>query len=282
MPDYPLQNTGILPETRPDDFLQGIIPYKVILESGDWRPFLPEGEPQYSQVADSFSCVSFANNNQAEIQLKQQGLDYNFSDRALSKLSQTVTALNTPDKTKWGNSLMKVADTSYRVGRILESDWPLPSNFSLTTFFADIPQSVMDKVIFFDEDSAFISGVPDSLSYHLKQCPIQITIPYPYANHDVVLVYIEGTTAWYFDSYPGSTNYLKTMPVGDIQAAMKLTIKPRTMTKYYIIKDGSKLGILISEGYSASVVYAADLPDFQKLKDAVNAPDDMKTIELPQ
>lgn len=273
MPDYPTVNTGYIEETRPNDFLSGIIPYKVVLESGDWRPYRPAGEPQYSQVADSQGCVSFSNNNACEIILKQQGFDYNFSDRALAKLSDTQ-----PN----GNTFAKVADTAYREGRILEADWPLPATFTWATFYAEIPTTIRNKAIFFEEDYQFISNNIDNLKYHLKQGPIQIAIPYPHPDHAVVLVHIEGNTAWYFDSYPGTTNYLKTMPVGDISAAMKIIIKPRIMTKYYIIKDGAKLGILISEGYSASVIYAADMPDFEKLKDAVNAPDDMKTVELPQ
>lgn len=282
MPEYPTVNTGFIEETRPTDFLQGIIPYKVVLPSGDWRPYLPPGEPQFSQVTDSQGCVSFSNNNVAEISLKQQGFDYNFSDRALAKLSNTITSLQTSDTKKWGNSFMKVADTAYRVGRFLEQDWPLPDNFTLAKFYSDIPPEVMNKAIFFDEDAQFISTSLESLIYHLKQCPIQIAIPYPIPNHGVALVCVEATTAWYYDSYPGSTNYLKTMPVGDIQSAMKLIIKPKIMTKYFIVKDGPKLGILISEGYSASVIYAADMPDFEKLKDAVNAPDNMQTVELPQ
>lgn len=271
--DYPTINTGFIEETRPLDYLQGIIPYKVVLESGDWRLYLPLGEPQYSQVADSKGCVSFSNNNAAEISLKQQGFDYNFSDRALAKMSDTTIK---------GNSFAKVQDTAHRDGRLLEKDWPLPTNFTWNTFYSEIPEAIKKLVLFFDEEPQFISTSVESLKYHLKQCPIQIAIPYPVPNHGVVLVHIEGTTAYYFDSYPGQTNYLKTMPVADIQSAMKLIIKPKTMTKYFKIKDGQKLGIMVSEGYSATVIYAADMPDFEKLKDAVNAPDNMPTVELPQ
>lgn len=273
MPEYPTVNTGFIEETRPDDFLAGIIPYRVVLESGDWRPYLPTGEPQFSQVADSQGCVSFSNNNLCEISLRQQGFQYNFSDRALAKLSNTSPA---------GNTFTRVQNSAFNEGRILEADWALPATFTWATFYAEIPTTIRQKAIFFDEANQFISTNIDNLKYHLKQCPIQIAIPFPHPNHAVVLVHISGSTAWYFDSYPGSTNYLKTMPVGDIQSAMKLIIKPKVMTKYYIIKDGDKLGILISEGYTASIVFAADMPDFEKLKEAVNAPDDMKTVELPQ
>lgn len=273
MPDYPIINTGYKEETRPDDFLMGILPYKVVLPDGDWTPYLPAGEPQYSMVSDSQGCVSFSNNSLCEIALKQQGYDFNFSDRALAKMSGTTIK---------GNSFAKVADTSRRDGRLLETDWPIPNKFTWETFYAEIPALVKQKVIFFEEDYQFISTSLESLKYHLKQCPIQIAIPEPVPNHGVVLVAIEGNTAWYFDSYPGATNYLKTMPVADIDAAMKLIIKPRIMTKYYKIQSGQKLGIAVEEGYVMNTFFAADMPDFEKLKDALNAPNDMQTVVLPQ
>lgn len=273
MPDYPTTNMGYFPEVRPRNLLAGIIPYKIVVKDGWWIPWLPAGEPQYSQVADSKGCVSFSNNNLAEISLKQQGFSYNFSDRRLAKQSGTT------DK---GNSFDKVQASAELDGRCLEIDWPLPANFTWDTFYISVSPEVNAKAIFFDEQSQFISTNKENLIYHLKQCPIQIAIPEPHPNHAVVLVGIKNDTAYYFDSYPGSTNYLKTMPVGDISAAMKLIIKPKFMPKYYIIQSGQKLGIGIEEGYTMTVNFAADMPDFEKLKDAVNAPDNMPTIVLPQ
>lgn len=276
MTDYPIKDQGYLEETRPAEFLTGIIPYRVVLQTGDWRPFVPAGEPQFSQVSDSMSCVSYSNNNLCEISLKQQGYDLSptgFSDRALAKLSGT---------TKKGNTFAAVADSTYRNGRILEAEWPVPQNFTWDSFYADIPQNIKDKAVFFDEDYQFISPQIDNLKYHLKQCPIQISIPYPVPNHAVVLLAIIGSTAYYFDSYPGATNYLKTMPVSDINSAMKLIIKPKIMTKYYIIKSGQKLGVAVEEGYVMNTFFAADLPDFERLKDALNAPANMQTVILPQ
>lgn len=270
---YPTINTGLIQETRPDDFLAGIIPYKVVLESGDWRSYLPLGEAQFSQVADSMACVSFSNNNVAEISLKQQGFDYNFSDRASAKLSGTTHA---------GNTFAAVQDSNYRNGRILESDWPLPINFTWETFYAEIPKNIRDKAIFFDSDYQFISISLENLKYHLKQCPIQIAIPYPTPNHAVALVYIDGSTAWYFDSYPGSTNYLKTMPVSDITAAMKLIIKPKIMTKRIVVNDGGKIGTMVLEGYTGVVTFADTPEHLQALKNAFDFTGVEPTISLPQ
>lgn len=269
---YPTKNTGFLQETRPKDFLQGIIPYEVVLESGDWRPYLPTGELQKMNT-DSMACVSFSNNNLAEISLKQQGFEYNFSDRALAKLSGTTGA---------GNSMARVFNTAVNEGRILESDWPTPQGFTWNEFYKPVPLEVRQKAIFFDEQSQILAPKLETLKYHLKQSPIQIGIPSPIPNHAVVLVHIEGTTAFYFDSFPGATNYLKTMPVSDIDSALKIIIKPKVMSKYYIVKSGQKLGIGVEEGYVMNTFFAADMPDFEKLKDALNAPDNMKTVTLPQ
>lgn len=273
---YPTINTGFLTESRPIDLIAGLLAYKVVLPNGDWREFCPAGEPQYSMVSDSLGCVSFSNNNVAEISLKQQGFDYNFSDRRLAKLSGTQPKTATSGG---GNTFSNVQSSAKLYGRGLEVDWPVPDLFTWNTFYATVTDEVNKKAIFFEEDAQFISTNKDNLIYHLKQCPIQIAVPEPVPNHAVALVYIDGNTAWYFDSYPP---YLKSMPVSDIEAAMKLIIRPKVMTKYFKVQDGQKLGIMVSEGYTATVTYVADLPDFEKLKDAVNAPDDMQTIVLPQ
>jgi len=201
MNEFPDKNLGLIEEIRPTDFLAGTLPYKIVLPSGNWRPFLPPGEPQYSQVADSRGCVTFSNNNLVEIQLKQQGFTENFSDRYLAKTSNT---------TLQGNTFGIVEDAARKFGRVKEDEWPIPATFTWDAFYSDIPQEVKDKAVFFDEAYEFIGTDVASLTYHLKQAPIQIAIPLPHPNHAVVLVALEGTTAFYFDSYPGSTNYLKT------------------------------------------------------------------------
>lgn len=273
MNDFPTQNLGYIPDVRPSDFLEGTLPYEVVLPSGDWRPYLPPGEPQYSTVADSMGCVSFSNNNVAEISLKQQGIDVNFSDRFLAKMSNT---------TPTGNSFGIVEDACRHFGRIQENEWPVPQSFNWDTFYTDIPQEVKNKAVFYQENYEFISADVATLQYHLKQSPLQIAIPLPHPNHAVVLVYIDGTTAYYFDSYPGSTNYLKTMDVGKIQAAMKLIIKPLTMTKKFIIQDGTKSGVLILEGFTGSASFADNPAHLQELKDAFGFTGTEKTVVVPQ
>src|ERR1044071_1097623 len=191
------------------------MPYEVVLQSGDWRPFLPVGEHQYSHNVDTMACVSFSCDNDLEIQRKQQGVDVNYSDRFLAKMSGT---------TQQGNYLDKVADTARTIGLVKEEEWPSNDDYTWDSYYASIPQDVLNKA---EKQNIAYEGIPTdkaSLLYHLKQCPIQITLPAPHPNHAVVLVAIEGNTAYYFDSYPGTTNYLKTIDVSLISYALKIVL----------------------------------------------------------
>lgn len=204
MNDFPKQNTGVIEGARPSDYVAGSLPYEVRLETGDWRPYLVTEEHQYSDNIDTMACVSFSLNNSLEIQTKfLTGQETNFSDRFLAKLSGT-----TPE----GNYLWKVADTA-RNGLVTEDLWPAPANYTWNTYYTDIPQDVISKAQKLDISYEWIPTDAASLKHHLKQAPIQIVIPLPYPNHAVVLVHLDGNTAYYFDTYP---QYLKTMDVSKI------------------------------------------------------------------
>lgn len=261
MPKYPTKNLGYIPQIRPTDYLAGTLPYQVVIPSGDWRPYLPQGENQYSQVADSMSCVSFSNNNAAEISLKQQGITVNFSDRFLAKLSNT---------TPQGNTFGVVADTARHFGRVDEEQWGIPNNFTWDSFYQPVPENVLKQAIFYDEQYEFITDLSSlSLQYQLRQAPLQIAIPSPIPNHAVVLVYVEGSTGYYFDSYPGSTNYLKTVPINKISAALKLIIKPKQAMpepKFFKVNDHGKLGIMVLEGLTGIILFEDKMQDYVTLQ----------------
>src|SRR5688572_17774217 len=103
MNEDPNKNLGVLVGIRETDYVAGTIPYEVRVPLGDWRPYVPKEERQYSDNVETNGCVSFSMNNLLEMQHKQQtGQEVNFSDRALAKMSGT-----NPDQ---GNYLYKVAD----------------------------------------------------------------------------------------------------------------------------------------------------------------------------
>jgi hypothetical protein len=214
MNDVPKVNTGVIEGSGTKDlYVAGKIPYEVRLKSGDWRPYLPSGEKQHSQYADFMACVSFSNTSDLEIQSILTGVEPNWSDRALAKMSGT---------THQGNRLDTVADTARLQGLIKEEDYPTVGQLTWDQYYAPIPQNVLNKAVKLNIAYETVPLDKASLAYHLKQAPLQITIPAPHPNHAVVLVHLDGNTAYYFDSY---SPYLKTINVSSISYAMKIVLK---------------------------------------------------------
>jgi hypothetical protein len=220
MPDdlIPKENTGVIEGSATKDlWLAGRIPYEVRNQSGDWRPFLVKEEKQYSANVDTMGCVSFSCNNALEIQTKfLTGQEVNYSDRFLAKMSGT---------THDGNYCDKVADTARNIGLVKEEEWPTVGNYNWDQYYSPIPQEVINKAVKLGIQYEGVYPLDAAtLSYHLKQAPLQITIPAPHPNHAVVLVHISGNTAYYFDTY---SPYLKTISVSAISYAMKIVINPK-------------------------------------------------------
>lgn len=98
----------------------------------------PHAEPQMSTSphVDSDGCVSFSVVHCIESYLLSKGIDVEFSERFLAKMSGTTTS---------GNTIEKVVATIIECGLVLESDWPTPTVFTWDEFYADIPQNIIDK-----------------------------------------------------------------------------------------------------------------------------------------
>ena len=240
--DIPQQNTGVVLGVRETDWIAGTIPYEIRVPSGDWRPFLPFEEKQYSDNTDTMGCVSFSDNNSMEMQYKQQtGKDINFSDRWLAKMSDTQT---------FGNWQYKVADAIRIHGLVLEYEYPAPPDYTWNSYYAAIPGSVMEKAKKYDTRYEWVGISKSDLEYHLKHAPLQIVITKQNPNHAVALVAIEGDTGFYFDTYPP---YLKTIKLDNIYNALKLVINFQPTMQLvndngtiYIVsgnKDKRKIGI---------------------------------------
>src|ERR1044072_4550351 len=226
MTDIPNVNTGFLPGSGTKNlWIGGTIPYEVRLESGDWRPFVPLGEKQKDPL-ETMACVTFSDLNILETQAKQQtGIEPNWSDRFIAKLSGT---------TPQGNYLDKVADTVRNVGLVREEDWPTPPNATWNTYYADIPQDVLSKAM--KVTVAYESVAPSDFKKHLKQSPLQVIVTNTNPHHAVALVHIDGTTAYYYDSY---YPYLKTTNLSNLyNYALKIVL---TMNDHIVIyKNGSE------------------------------------------
>jgi len=135
-------NRGLILEPlREEDYVFGISPVSPLIGStglqpdGDWEKYVPTHEAQFNDTLDSMSCVSFGTTNAIETLIKRVfGLDVNYSDRALSKMSGT---------TEQGNSPKKVADTIRKQGLVPEMEWPFTSDIkTFAEFMAELPQRI--------------------------------------------------------------------------------------------------------------------------------------------
>src|SRR3990167_3896463 len=131
-PNLPIQNNGVILGKRSTDYIGATLPYEVRNPSGDWTPYIPPGERQWSYNGDSMSCVSYSALNSIETQ--EQFLTNeqpNYSDRWTAKMSGT---------TREGNYLWKVADTIKELGLVLDVDYKTPDKYTWEEFHAEIPQ----------------------------------------------------------------------------------------------------------------------------------------------
>ncbi len=246
----PDKNTGILvgEQQRPTDYIHlpgavPAVPYEIRQPDGDWRPFQVRGEQQSFRPPapalpfDTFNCTGYSNNNSAEVQLKQQtGVEYDFSDRALSVLAEC---------TKQGNYLYKPADVGRNIGRILEQDYPDDGATSWEDYNKPLPAELMQKVFRFNEAYIWVPTDRASLKYHLKQAPLQCIV---YNNtHAILLVYVDDNYYWYFDSYAPFLKRTTEAP----SYALKIVVKPITQ---FVKQKGTN-----EFGFYAGGVNLADL-----------------------
>lgn len=239
-------NHGVLLGKRPEDWLAGSIgalTYEVRNPSGDWRPFLVTKEYQKGKQ-DSMSCVSFSAISAIEMQEKfLTGIENNYSDRWIAKMSGTTVD---------GNYLYKVGDAIRNLGLVKESSYPAPPNFTFAEYHAEIPEGKKNELKAegqewlqkWDVKTEFIEGAgigiwhtkKEDLMKHLKQAPIQIVIP----GHAVVDIFCEADLVNYFDTYKP---FEKKTPYSNIQTAYKLLLTPKSMTNSLIVQNGSEYGI---------------------------------------
>jgi hypothetical protein len=261
-----LKNHGVLIGIRPTDYIGGTLDYKVVLPSGDWRPFLPSEERQSTRNGDSMACVSYSALNGGECQHKlQTGREINFSDRFTARDSGT---------TRDGNYLYKVAD-SIRAGVVLAQDYPTPEEFTWESFHQTIPADVYNKRIKYDVAYEWIKR--EQIAHHLKHAPIQIIITSSHPNHAVLAVYQEGDTVYYFDSY---SPFIKTIKLSDVYPdALKIVWNFSMSNTQFVHKAGTnEFGFYVpatSEesikdkalNYGVNITNADGSIDFSKAKD---------------
>ena len=234
-------NYGLIEGQRNTDWIAGSLPYEVRNPSGDWTPYLPPGEFQRNHVFDSMACVTFSALNSIEVQHKFLTETHrNFSDRFTAKMSGT---------TDQGNYLFKVADSIRKDGLVDEVVWPTADSFDWNTYYIFPPIDVINKGREFFNDwqvnYEFIDFNRDSLIYHLKQSPIQVTIP----GHAVLAFWSTQQVTKFFDSYEPFQKE-RTEPFG---SALKIVLTRKNMNPMVMV-EGQKDIWLVRDG-KRSLVY---------------------------
>jgi hypothetical protein len=273
-----MKNRGVRLGRRKTDYVAGEFTFITFEErnpSGDWRPFLPPGEVQFSSLVDYMDCVTRSIQNAIEIQEKfltgEEAIDY--SDRWTAKKSGT---------THQGNYLYIVADSVRHDGLIPESDYPDLLSGTWDEQYADISaataavldakgQAWKEK---WDFKYEFVPVTKESMMQHIKQAPLQVVIP----GHAVVDFLCEADVLNYFDSY---IPYQKKVAYPNILDVLKPLLTLKTMTKRFIINDHGKMGVMTLEGFTGTVQFCDKLADWATFKKILKVDDTTPIINLP-
>lgn len=238
-----IKNHGVILGRKRSDFVAGALPYEVRNPSGDWTPYLVRAEKQWYPRFDTMACVSFSANTLCEMQIKQQtGVEVNFSDRFLAKMSGT---------TKQGNWLYLVGDTLRKIGGVLEEEWPVPpGDFGWDDYYTPIPQFVIDRAQkqfrdLYDIGTEWITRSAEEIAKHLKHAPLQVVIP----GHAVAgyIISAQGDEVTYFDTYDP---FIKKARLSDIQDVYKILLTVKKMIEFVHIAGTEEYGFLESTPFT--------------------------------
>jgi len=148
-------------------------PMEPLVENGDWTPWLVQKEFQNLHNVEPYACVTFTILTCLEMVIKlKYGVEYNYADRFLAKMSETKVG---------GNSFRKVGDVLHKHGVPLEPMWPFTPNINtFEKFYADIPRSVIKLAEEFNRKWEWgYEEVPKNnkmITKALKSSPVAISV----------------------------------------------------------------------------------------------------------
>src|SRR3990167_1742950 len=233
---------GFIPdEIKPEDHIFGtaVADYaskKILNPTGDWFSWLPVTEHQAFST-ETMACTVFGTLNIVEVLIKQQyGIDINFSDRFLAKVSGV---------TRQGNSPHKVAEYLRKVGVPKQELWDFTKEHDTwEKFYAEIPAKIYEEARSFLAQWEFkhyiVPPTKEAIKDALKFSPVGISVA-AWAQNSGGIYYQFGTdnhwTVCYnqrdvydiFDSYDSYTKEY------DIQA------KPMIAKGYYVKKKDANV-----------------------------------------
>lgn len=239
------KNHGVIEGRRPRDFVAGVLPYEVRIPDGNWKPYLPPGEWQKSNLVDTMACVSFSLINCIETQeLFLTGKQINYSDRWLALMSGT---------TPGGNSLSIVADTVRKYGLVKEESWPAPANFTWGSYYevpspekmAQLKAEGQQWLKSHKLDYEWLGIDLNSIMKHLKHCPLQVVKPgHAIEGFNQVL-----DVHHYFDTYSPFEKKIKYTGLSDVLKPL-LTITQMSTVEFVKIKGTQEYGFLESTTFT--------------------------------
>lgn len=186
------------PEIKPEDYKFGALPREQ-LTLGDWRPFLPVFEHQRKRT-ETQACVSFGTNSALEMIHKAKwGVEPNYSDRFLAKVSKTTRTGNTPNK---------VSQALRDNGAVKEEIWAFDPDMDWDEFYTEIPKSVLAKGLWWLENYDFgyewVDG--DEIREALQYSPVGVAV-YAWDKREGVYIQNRQPNHWcvlvaYEDGFP--------------------------------------------------------------------------------
>jgi hypothetical protein len=262
---------GFTPDViKEEDYIFGAqkLPTEILNESGDWTSHLPKLEVQRKKF-DTFSCVSFANNNVCEtIHKLRYGNEVNYSDRFTSVISETV-----PGR---GNSHSKVAQAKHDKGAVLEEEYPFTDTMTQSEFYKPIDQNILDSglrwVVEFEYGYERVNR--SDFKEALKYSPLQVAVDsrtnqykdFKALDHSVML-YALKDKAYIFDSYLNRfIEYSVNYPFGfgmRHHYKRKITLKLNDMT-LKLIKGADKPEIYLLD-FDNVLHHVEEMPDLKEI-----------------
>lgn len=193
---------------------------ELITEKPYWLPTWNElkAETQFGAQVETMGCTGYGTANILEmIWLKQFGLKFNLSDRAINKMSGTG-----PN----GNTVDAPIDTIRKQGFLFEEEWPWDRNkFTWNDYYAPIPADKLKLASTRLKDWGFeheyVPNNPEAIKQALKTSPIGGTVAAWFKGDDgiyrtyghrlnhytvTILDYVEGQYWICGDSYPEDYN----------------------------------------------------------------------------
>jgi hypothetical protein len=279
-----VEQTGFLYKFDPADYVLGASPLIMpeIMQSADWREFVPEGEIQARMfVFDTMSCTTFSALNIVETwfnyHIKKESFTvaqletlnqlgyfkngrFNCSDRFTAIMSKTM---------KTGNYFQAVWDSIRKDGLLPENDLPFDPNFktwdeyhnpnAITQAMKDKAVKILDIMEFNYEWNTTDIDYTGLIEKALKSCPVHGAVP-AQARHAIEII----APKFEYDSYDP---FIKPLPTVRYSMKTLVTVKKPIVNEFGVMIKREKgngketLGTLIARnGQSVFACKTLELP----------------------